>query len=142
MRLIDADKLSKKKKYQFKVEEGAFPKSDWFILATDLFRAPTIDPETLPVVQMYKGFAKSLSEENKRLNVDLDRVRQSEGKLYRELERVKKERDAAVNDCSGRRDTCAFEKDCAKHDKNDAGIMYWYYGDCEDWEWRGVQEET
>lgn len=103
--------------------------------------APTIDPETLPVVQMYKGFAKSLSEENKKLNVDLDRVRQSEGKLYRELEKVKAERDAAVNDCSGRCDTCAFEKDCAKHDANDADIMHWYYGDCEDWEWRGVKED-
>lgn len=24
---------------------------------------------------------------------------------------------------------------------NDAAPMRWYYGDCEDWEWRGVQKE-
>lgn len=75
---------------------------------------PTIDPETLPIVK----------------------------KLRAELEKVKAERDAAVKDCSGYCDTCAFEKDCAKHDKNDSDIMHWYYGDCEDWQWRGVQEGT
>lgn len=73
----------------------------------------TIRPETLPIVQQLRA----------------------------ELEKVKMERDAAVNDCSGRCDTCAFEKDCAKHDANDADIMHWYYGDCEDWEWRGVKED-
>lgn len=114
MRLIDADKLNRKKKYQFKTETGCFSKIDWFILLTDLFAAPTIDPETLPIVK----------------------------KLRAELEKVKAERDAAVKDCSGYCDTCAFEKDCAKHDKNDSDIMHWYYGDCEDWQWRGVQEGT
>lgn len=40
-RLIDADKLNKKKKYSFQVEGGVFPKNEWFIKATDLFDAPT-----------------------------------------------------------------------------------------------------
>ena len=43
MRLIDADKLNKKKKYLFKTESGAFPKSDYFIKADDLFSAPTVE---------------------------------------------------------------------------------------------------
>ena len=42
-RLIDADKLNKKKKYLFQTESGAFPKSEWFIKADDLFSAPTVD---------------------------------------------------------------------------------------------------
>ena len=41
-RLIDADKLNRKKKYCFQTERGAFPKSEWFIKADDLFSAPTI----------------------------------------------------------------------------------------------------
>ena len=41
-RIIDADKLNRKKKYCFQIERGAFPKSEWFIKADDLFSAPTI----------------------------------------------------------------------------------------------------
>lgn len=43
MRLIDADRLNKKKKYCFDVEGLPFPKSEWFIKANDLFSAPTVD---------------------------------------------------------------------------------------------------
>lgn len=43
MRLIDADKLNKKKKYLFQTESGAFPKSEYFIKADDLFSAPTVE---------------------------------------------------------------------------------------------------
>lgn len=50
------------------------------------------------------------------------------------------ERDAAVNDCKGYCSTCAFAGDCSKHDRNDSGDADWYYGDCEHWEWRGVQK--
>lgn len=41
-RLIDANKLNRKKKYYFQTEYGAFPKSELFIKADDLFLAPTI----------------------------------------------------------------------------------------------------
>jgi hypothetical protein len=41
-RLIDADKLNRKKKHYFQTERGAFSKSDWFIKADALFSAPTI----------------------------------------------------------------------------------------------------
>ena len=41
-RLIDADKLNRKKKYCFPTKSGAFSKSEWFIKADDLFSAPTI----------------------------------------------------------------------------------------------------
>ena len=49
MRLIDADKLNRKKKYQFQTKGGCFPRSEWFIKLDDVFRAPTID--AVPVVR-------------------------------------------------------------------------------------------
>ena len=61
-------------------------------------------------------------------------------KLRAELEQAKRERDAAVDCCSGYCASCLFVKDCAKHDMNDAAPTRWYYGDCEDWEWSGWKE--
>lgn len=43
-RLIDADKLNNKKKYQFQTVFGIFPKSEWFIKVDDLRDAPTVIP--------------------------------------------------------------------------------------------------
>lgn len=43
MRLIDADRLNKKKKYQFQTKGGCFPKAEWFLKLDDVFQAPTID---------------------------------------------------------------------------------------------------
>ena len=58
-RLIDAKKLNRKKKYLFETRGLPFPKSERFIKADDLFSAPTIDPETLPVVlQLREELAK------------------------------------------------------------------------------------
>lgn len=62
-------------------------------------------------------------------------------KLRAELDRVKAERDAAIDCCSGYCATCRFVKDCAKHDMNDAAPIRWYYGDYEDWEWCGQKED-
>ena len=69
-RLIDANKLNRKKKYLFETRGLPFPKSEWFIKADDLFSAPSIDPETIPIVRQ----------------------------LREELARVTAERDAAVKD--------------------------------------------
>lgn len=41
-RLIDADKLNKKKKYLFQTQYGVFTKSEYFIKADDLYLAPTV----------------------------------------------------------------------------------------------------
>ena len=60
--------------------------------------------------------------------------------LLDEIERLTKERDAAVEDCNGYCASCKYADDCAKHDRNDSGNADWYYGDCEEWEWRGVQK--
>lgn len=49
MRLIDADKLNKKKKYSFQTQGLPFPKNEWFIKASDLYAAPTID--AVPIVR-------------------------------------------------------------------------------------------
>ena len=61
--------------------------------------------------------------------------------LQAENDRLKRERNEAVECCRGYCTSCCFEHDCAKHDMNDAAPTRWYYGDCEDWEWQGVKEE-
>lgn len=68
-------------------------------------------------------------------------LRAENEKLRAELEQAKRERDAAVDCCSGYCASCLFVKDCAKHDMNDAAPTRWYYGDCEDWEWCGRKED-
>ena len=49
MRLIDADKLNKKRKFSFQTIGGCFPKSEWFFKVSDLLSAPTVD--AVPVVR-------------------------------------------------------------------------------------------
>ena len=61
--------------------------------------------------------------------------------LQAENDRLRRERNEAIECCSGYCTSCCFEHDCAKHDMNDAAPTRWYYGDCEDWEWQGVKEE-
>ena len=61
--------------------------------------------------------------------------------LQAENDRLRRERNEAVECCSGYCTSCCFEHDCAKHDMNDAAPTRWYYGDCEDWEWQGVKED-
>ena len=61
--------------------------------------------------------------------------------LQIENDRLRRERNEAVECCSGYCTSCCFEHDCAKHDMNDAAPTRWYYGDCEDWEWQGVKED-
>ena len=97
----------------------------------------------------------TLKDENEKMRAELEQksklIAQQAAELDRrdtllkdqeaELERVKRERDAAVDCCSGYCASCLFVKDCAKHDMNDAAPTRWYYGDCEDWEWRGWKED-
>ena len=42
-RLIDANELSRKKKYSFQTVGGCFPKSEWFVKLDDVFSTPTVD---------------------------------------------------------------------------------------------------
>lgn len=42
MRLIDADKLNKKRKFMFNIVQGLCPKSEWFFRVSDLLAAPTV----------------------------------------------------------------------------------------------------
>lgn len=64
--------------------------------------------------------------------------------LESRLAQVERERDALMYYAKGCCTTCAFRDDCAKHDLNDSSPYgaRWYYGDCEDWEWRGVCPEN
>ena len=98
---------------------------------------------------------RSLQTENEKMQAEVERQRRSADngqhlyenaeraymKVLAELEQVKRERDEAVDCCSGYCASCLFVKDCAKHDMNDAAPTRWYYGDCEDWEWRGQKED-
>lgn len=81
-----------------------------------------------------------LQTENVKLIAANKAVALDNRQLRNEMEQVKTERDAAVECCRGYCESCAFERDCAKHDMNDAAPTRWYYGDCEDWEWRGPEE--
>lgn len=97
----------------------------------------------------------TLQAENEKLRDEVERQRRSADdsqhlyenaerayiKVLAELEQVKQERDAAIEQCRGYCNTCAFVSDCAKHDLNDSGPTRWYYGDCEDWERRGQKED-
>lgn len=88
------------------------------------------------------NFPNFCGEERAKEAAELVRALQAENaKLRDELEQVKRERDAAIDCCSGYCATCRFVKDCAKHDMNDAAPIRWYYGDCEDWEWCGQKED-
>ena len=71
----------------------------------------------------------------------LDEAATALEQLQAENDRLRRERNEAVECCSGYCTSCCFEHDCAKHDMNDAAPTRWYYGDCEDWEWQGVKEE-
>lgn len=64
--------------------------------------------------------------------------------LESRLAQAEREMDALMYYAKGCCTTCAFRDDCAKHDLNDSSPYgeRWYYGDCDDWEWRGVCEEN
>lgn len=116
-RLIDANKLNRKKKYLFETRGLPFPKSEWFIKADNLFNAPTIDPETLPIVcklrerekdlewqlsdwkfwwgSVREHEAEELREKRAAVNVMRKRCEKTIAELRAELRRVTAERDAA-----------------------------------------------
>lgn len=58
-RLIDADKLNKKKKYSFQTQGGAFPKHEWFIKLDDLFAAPTVDAKEIIHAKWIENYHES-----------------------------------------------------------------------------------
>lgn len=112
------------------------------------------DPNVLDYIDDAATALSVLQTENDRLRDEVERQRRNADnrqhlyenaerayiKAQAELEQVKREKDAAVECCWGYCESCAFERDCAKHDMNDAAPTRWYYGDCEDWEWRGPEE--
>lgn len=116
MRLIDADKLNRKKKHLFETRGLPFPKSEWFIRADDLFAEPTIDPETIPIVR----------------------------KLREELARVTAERDAAKKDRAELADyeLALCEQFCLGDREHNIAPCAWLIdGMCKLREWRGPQKE-
>lgn len=116
-RLIDANKLNRKKKYLFETRGLPFPKSEWFIKADDLFSAPSIDPETLPVVK----------------------------ELREKLARIMAERDAAVEQLRGYCHSCKnyTENHCEGPCGNCKHEYYQYRNvdAVDNWEWSGHQKD-
>ena len=84
---------------------------------------------------------RCLDAEKEDLREAIQALAEENKDLKKQLEKAKAERDAAVDCCSGYCASCLFVKDCAKHNMNDAAPTRWYYGDCEDWEWRGRKED-
>lgn len=105
--------------------------------------ATVIDPETIPVTMFYKGALTDMLKESDKLNTDLDRVRRSAGNLYRELERVKAERDSAIRDVHrlvlGKLEACDY---CKKNDPKNHTCERMEMGYCADWEWGVVKSEN
>lgn len=79
-RMIDANELKKKSVPHVRGEHGYSAKAEnWAVLAKDINNSPTIDPETLPIVQQLRA----------------------------ELEKVTAERDALLKELAGERGLCA-----------------------------------
>lgn len=153
-RLIDANKLNRKKKYLFETRGLTFPKSEWFIKADDLFSAPTIDPETLPIVRQLRGELENCKQELRQIKYCYDIAKNGEKQLRKQndeiiaswsecakkLKQVTAERDAAVDDLSNRphRTTCKHGERC-DYISVITGMPDCHA--CEEWEWRGPQKE-
>lgn len=87
-------------------------------------------------------YVRQLERERDEARNDLDTLNYATTELHCAYAAMKRERDALMKDVSGYCSTCAFVGDCAKHDLNDsAPFCRWFYGDCEDWQWRGVPKE-
>ncbi len=98
-RYIDADKLNKKKKYQFQTRGMPFPKSEWFIKADDLFDAPTADVVPKSEVEnqkleiwRLKGEVERLEKENEKLTINMNayglaakRIAEQKSEVVREI---------------------------------------------------------
>lgn len=143
MRLIDANKIPN---YKYNVCAKAGDKESLceFRVAhwKDIQAMPTIDPETLPIVQATKAMCREMIKENRELSKQLDISRRRSGDLSRELERVTRERDEAVEQLRGDCEKCSHYKvtwngctpdyECPLSDRCLNRDM---------WEWKGWQEE-
>ena len=143
-RLIDANKLNRKKKYLFETRGLPFPKSEWFIKADDLFNAPTIDPETIPIVRQLREELARVTEERDALRMNPPVEIQADAfALAVELAKVSAERDAAVKDLYTIRDcsTCALQytDKCILEECMDPCCSFGS-GDVP-YKWRGPQKE-
>lgn len=97
---------------------------------------PTIDLETLPIVQELREQLEQ--EKNKKIKIKYDDCIMTIGEICerlsnaeQQLEKVTAERDQAIEDLSGQCDYCQKQNDCI-----DRKGEHW---NC--WQWRGVQEE-
>lgn len=141
MRLIDANKL--------KGDLGKLPMmSNWgeIFIPNLIDEQPTIDPETLPIVQELRGKIKSLEYQH---DIDNNRFEQI-GKKYnsllgefaetkKQLAKVTAERDTAIQDLKsllkGEIESC----DYCKHKSEDCDKCSGWVGE-EGREWHGLQE--
>lgn len=100
-RLIDADKLNKKKKYLFQTESGAFPKSEYFIKADDLFLAPTVEAipkeEVRQFIESIQKIKDNHNEHGEPINYGTICGILIEG--YRLLDKYKESKDGEI-DCN------------------------------------------
>lgn len=91
MRLIDADELEKKSILHIRGEYGYSARSEnWVVLVKDINNTPTVDPETLPIVQ----------------------------ELREELAKVTAEMDALLKEVAGECGLCLHYDTCKNSDKN------------------------
>ena len=165
MRLIDADALLDK-------QESLYMKGNVLfhgVTACIIENAPTIDPETLPIVQELRALVKEQEEQLSHLEYwELDRkqvLKSAAGdraaikamqkhcektiaELRAELKRVTAERDAAIEDLKILSDCDYCKYDCKNYEEDDCrfcSVKKCKCRTCKDgssWEWRGLVAEN
>lgn len=92
MRIIDANELIRK--FNDGESDTEQERSANQVARYLIRHSPTIDPESLPIVQATKAMCREMVKENRELSKQLDISRRRSGDLSRELEQTKIELDA------------------------------------------------
>lgn len=153
MRLVDANNLKQLiKEYMLDYKNAPTRLSvckAFLSMLGDKNQTPTIEPETLPIVQELR---KQLEQEkNKKIKIKYDDCIMTIGEICerlsnaeQQLEKVTAERDQAVEDLNTLRKRSGWKCEaCYYNDHYNRDICTGCeYNNDNNWQWRGVQEEN
>lgn len=107
----------------------------------DLDSAPEIDPESLLVVKQLRAEVERLEKSREMWRNRTRKILSDARETSAELEKVKAERDAAVNDLHKTVLDCGACNACKHQFKECAGVELCDFDGEDHWEWRGVKED-
>lgn len=142
MRMIDGEELYNIEKLLDTSIVQKSKEAAWLIsqVLHDIEAMPTIDPETLPIVQELRGQLAEVSAERDALKSNPPvEIKSDAFELAMKLAQVTTERNRALFDIPKNCFTCSQKNnlDC-KGDKRYRA--FGFCENCEHWEWRGKQE--